>query len=203
MSRLKHILLTLLVAFIAFSGNAQKNYKKTIKQERKEFKKTLFKTNDVLYKGEQKKLKKLQYFPIDESWKINAIFEADTGEVFLMPTTTERTPRYQRVGWLHISHGEDNFKLAGYKSLDLKGEEYENYVFIPFRDGNSPEFTYGGGRYIDVNIPPNTSFVEIDFNQAYNPYCVYSYRYSCPITPEENWTDAKINAGVKNPRIKE
>ena len=37
----------------------------------------------------------------------------------------------------------------------------------------------------------------IDFNKAYNPYCAYNYKYSCPIVPLENDLAVEINAGVK------
>jgi hypothetical protein len=44
---------------------------------------------------------------------------------------------------------------------------------------------------------PKGDTVAIDFNTAYNPYCAYNYKYSCPIVPLENVLDIEINAGVK------
>jgi uncharacterized protein (DUF1684 family) len=38
----------------------------------------------------------------------------------------------------------------------------------------------------------------IDFNLAYNPFCVYNDDYSCPIPPKENYLDIAIKAGEKN-----
>ncbi len=46
------------------------------------------------------------------------------------------------------------------------------------------------------NIPEDDSII-IDFNTAYNPYCAYNDKYSCPIVPRENYLDATVNAGVK------
>jgi len=37
----------------------------------------------------------------------------------------------------------------------------------------------------------------IDFNKAYNPYCAYDEKYSCPIVPRNNYLDIKVEAGVK------
>jgi uncharacterized protein (DUF1684 family) len=37
----------------------------------------------------------------------------------------------------------------------------------------------------------------IDFNEAYNPYCAYSDRFSCPLVPKENNLDVAIRAGEK------
>ncbi|MDG1428784.1 MAG: DUF1684 domain-containing protein, partial [Crocinitomicaceae bacterium] len=71
-------------------------------------------------------------------------------------------------------------------------------LFIPFRDKTSRHETYGGGRYLDVQIP-DRDMMHLDFNLAYNPYCAYSHRYSCPIPPEENTLNVSILAGEKTP----
>ena len=42
------------------------------------------------------------------------------------------------------------------------------------------------------------SIFYIDFNKAYNPYCVYNYKFSCPIVPSENYLELDIRAGVKD-----
>jgi uncharacterized protein (DUF1684 family) len=41
--------------------------------------------------------------------------------------------------------------------------------------------------------------VALDFNLAYNPYCAYADRYSCPIPPVENKLLIEIRAGEKVP----
>ncbi|HMK06529.1 MAG TPA: DUF1684 domain-containing protein, partial [Flavobacterium sp.] len=56
--------------------------------------------------------------------------------------------------------------------------------------------TYIGGRYIDMRFPKGDT-VLIDFNTAYNPYCAYNHKYSCPIVPLENDLKIEILAGVK------
>ena len=73
---------------------------------------------------------------------------------------------------------------------------YENSLFVPFTDLTNGKETYGGGRYMDVEIPEGDSIV-LDFNKAYNPYCAYSTNYSCPIPPKENDLPISINAGLK------
>ncbi|MCK5678470.1 MAG: DUF1684 domain-containing protein, partial [Flavobacteriaceae bacterium] len=74
--------------------------------------------------------------------------------------------------------------------------DYEDYLFLPFTDKTNGESTYGGGRYLDLKIPDGDTTV-IDFNKAYNPYCAYNHKYSCPIPPKANQLDVEINAGVK------
>ena len=39
--------------------------------------------------------------------------------------------------------------------------------------------------------------VIINFNLAYNPYCAYNEKYSCPLVPGENDLPVAIMAGVK------
>ena len=63
-------------------------------------------------------------------------------------------------------------------------------------DKTNGKESYGGGRYLDLEIPEDKIII-LDFNKAYNPYCAYSDRYSCPIPPIENHLDVAINAGFK------
>ena len=44
--------------------------------------------------------------------------------------------------------------------------------------------------------PENT--IELNFNNTYNPYCVYNEEYSCPLTPRKNHLAIPIIAGVKD-----
>lgn len=199
--KISSLILAVLIPLSSFY--AQNNYVEKLQQERADFERKLLQSDSVLNKKEQESITSLNYFPIDSSWILTAEFKKDKGEVFKMPTTTSRKPKYQRVGYLHFERNKEKFKLTVYKNIGLKGEEYEDYVFIPFKDGNAPDLTYGGGRYLDMDLNMDQKTVEVDFNTAYNPYCVYSYRYSCPITPKENHVEIKIEAGVMNPDKKE
>jgi len=81
--------------------------------------------------------------------------------------------------------------------LDLiKKDGFEDYLFLPFSDTTNGNETYIGGRYIDCRIQKDLEWT-IDFNKAYNPYCAYNYKYSCPIVPMENDLPIAIIAGVK------
>ena len=71
-----------------------------------------------------------------------------------------------------------------------------NNVFLMFNDQTNGDQTYSGGRYIDLNFK-NSKRIEIDFNKAYNPYCEYDIKYTCPIPPKENKISIKILAGEK------
>jgi len=141
----------------------------------------------------------LDYFDFDTTFQITARFIKSKGKKFEMPTSTDRLPVYRRYGIIEFEIGIDTFSLELYQNIALKKEkEFKDHLFIPFRDGTSRFETYGGGRYLDVNIPEGNT-IEIDFNLAYNPYCAYSHRYSCPIPPEVNTLSAPIKAGEKTP----
>ena len=72
----------------------------------------------------------------------------------------------------------------------------KNYIFLPFTDMSNGKTSYEGGRYIDLEVPKGDELI-IDFNQAYNPYCAYNPKFSCPIPPKRNHLDTFIEAGVK------
>jgi uncharacterized protein (DUF1684 family) len=90
------------------------------------------------------------------------------------------------------------FSIPVYQSKDLLNNPvYKDYLFFPFTDLTNSEGTYGGGRYIDLRIPKEGLEMVVDFNRAYNPYCAYSAKYSCPIVPSENHINMVVKAGVR------
>ncbi|KQS53427.1 hypothetical protein ASG38_01460 [Flavobacterium sp. Leaf359] len=151
-----------------------------------------------LLKKDLKTFKALDFYPINEKFSVNAKFIRTPDEKpFEMPTTTSRKPIYVKYGEAHFSIDGKKFKVNLYQSLDLKKiEEYKDALFLPFTDLTSGVDSYGGGRYIDLKIPQGDT-ISIDFNTAYNPYCAYNHKYSCPIPPQENDLAIEIKAGVK------
>jgi uncharacterized protein (DUF1684 family) len=150
-----------------------------------------------LTEKDQKNFTGLSYFPFDAGYVVSARFERTPGEKpFLMPTTTDRLPQYVKYGILHFEMQGQSLALSVYKNIDLgKKAGYENYYFIPFNDSTNGFETYGGGRYMDIQGPLGDTVI-LDFNLAYNPYCAYNNRYSCPIPPPENRLKIRIEAGV-------
>ncbi|MEX0721162.1 MAG: DUF1684 domain-containing protein [Balneolaceae bacterium] len=141
----------------------------------------------------------LDFFPIDLTYHINARFiRTSDQKPFKMATTTERSPVYEKYGEAHFTLKGQNIALNIYQSHELREtEEYRDYLFLPFTDETNGEETYGGGRYLELWIP-EADTITVDFNKAYNPYCVYNYKYSCPLVPDNNHIPLKINAGVKD-----
>ncbi|MBK9175291.1 MAG: DUF1684 domain-containing protein [Flavobacteriales bacterium] len=139
----------------------------------------------------------LERFGPDARFRVMAIFKAKAGKPFGMKTTTDRLPEYEAVGQLRFTVAGRKERLTVFRNIDLsKKVEYVNHLFVPFTDLTNGDSTYGGGRYIDLNGPLGAS-VELDFNRAYNPYCAYGGRYSCPIPPMENHLEVRIEAGVR------
>lgn len=114
-----------------------------------------------------------------------------------MKTTTSRVSEERVFGVLTFELKGKQFELNVYQGKEMMTTKgYEDYLFLPFLDDTNGDTTYGGGRYIDLRIPEGDS-IEIDFNTAYNPYCVYNAKYSCPIVPRQNYVAIKVEAGVK------
>ena len=132
----------------------------------------------------------LHYFEIDPAYRVKAFitpYEKEDKTVEL-PYTDGSTTTYERIGYA-------NFTINGVaqKLLLLKNE---SVISVLFKDATSGKETYGGGRYLDypASKMKGDSLV-LDFNTAYNPYCVYAPTYACPVPPAENTLSVAIRAG--------
>lgn len=147
-----------------------------------------------------KTFKALDFFKTDKNYRVEASFElTPNSPIFEMQTTTERVPLYKKYGVASFTLNGTACELSIYQSIDLKKSiDYIDYLFLPFNDTSNGKTTYGGGRFIDLEIPPTgNKIMVIDFNKSYNPYCAYNHKYSCPIPPSENNLEISILAGVK------
>ncbi|HJN05176.1 MAG TPA: DUF1684 domain-containing protein [Bacteroidales bacterium] len=147
---------------------------------------------------EREDFHELVYFKPDINYKIEAQFVVDTTvPVFEMKTTTSRTPTYRTYGYLDFVINDTSYRLTAFQNMAYKDNPiYGGSLFVPFKDLTNTISTYGGGRYIDIPIPISNHLV-LDFNEAYNPYCAYFDRWSCPVVPFENHLDVEIQAGEK------
>lgn len=138
----------------------------------------------------------LQYYPYNPAFCIKATFQRISDPVIIrMKTTTERRPEYRTYALASFILDGKHCQLMIYQAVEPgKQPGYEKYLFLPFTDETSGRETYGGGRFIELSIPGGDEIL-IDFNTAFNPYCAYNHRYSCPVPPEENDLSIKIEAG--------
>ena len=147
---------------------------------------------------DRKVFRSLDFFKFDSTYVVNADFKRTPNETpFKMKTTTDREVDYIKYGEATFTIKDKLLKLNVYQDLEMAEEVgQEEALFLPFMDNTNGVESYKGGRYIEVKLPKDDKLL-IDFNKAYNPYCAYNKKYSCPIVPSENILYVRIEAGVK------
>ncbi|MBN1429040.1 MAG: DUF1684 domain-containing protein [Anaerolineae bacterium] len=135
----------------------------------------------------------LSYFPENTDLRLEIDLEMlDEQDTIAIQTSTGDVQEYLRWGCFRFEIDGQQAELTLY--LAPEGNSY----FLPFSDATSGQETYGAGRYLEVEPLPGGGFL-VDFNIAYNPYCAYNQFWSCPITPQENRLNVRIEAGEKIP----
>lgn len=131
----------------------------------------------------------LKYFPENDDLDLVVEIERfETEEQVRIQTTTGDVQTYIRYGKFSFEVGDVASELIVYAN--------EHGYFLPFADSLAGTETYGAGRYLEPERSADGRF-HVNFNLAYNPYCVYNEHYSCPITPAENRIKVPIRAGEK------
>ncbi|HEY0977999.1 MAG TPA: DUF1684 domain-containing protein [Flavobacteriales bacterium] len=146
---------------------------------------------------DRERFTRIERFPYDPAYRVLARFSpAERPKMFKMRTSTSREPLYRPYGTLTFSLQGKDHTLTVYQNVELLEKDgYADYLFLPFTDATNGEETYGGGRYLDLRSPLGPE-VELELNNAYNPYCAYNARYSCPVPPKENHLAVGVRAGV-------
>lgn len=195
MKNLVVLLLFVMSGVYAQDNKAIKDVKTHQEEQNTQF---MTKGESPLTETDRKHFKGLEFFTIDLNYRVEATFvRIENESPFKMVTSTDRLPEYVKYGELHFNLNDKKLQLNVYQNTKLiENPEYKDYLFIPFTDETNGETSYGGGRYVDFKIPTSNKVI-LDFNKAYNPYCSYSGRYSCPIPPKENHLEIAVNAGVK------
>lgn len=192
-------LFTIVVLLSVIASKAQQcSAENSIKYQEKLNKEYADPAESPLLEEDMKTFKSLDFYPVDMDYCVKAkLVRTPNEKPFEMFTTTDRKPMYVKFGELHFKLKGKKCKLDVFQSLDLiKLEQYKNSLFLPFTDYTSGNGSYGGGRYIDLEQPKGKT-IYIDFNTAYNPYCAYNHKYSCPIPPKQNDLKVEVKAGVK------
>lgn len=115
-----------------------------------------------------------------------------------MPTSARRLPEYVKYGEAYFEIAGEKLKLNLYQNtVPSEDPEYVDYLFLPFTDFTCGNGSYGGEIFLDAYIPKGAGMV-LNFNKAYNPSCVYSPKYSCPIPTPVNYLSIRMEAGVKD-----
>ena len=143
---------------------------------------------------QKKKFTRLQYFEPDISWRLEArVEENEEKDLLVLPTSDNKQKPFKKWGYAIFNKGGQEYRLL---LLEPAYGVAEEGLFLPFIDETSANETYGAGRYMDLEMPKNKK-ITLDFNKAYNPYCAYSDKYSCPFPPKENSLPLAVRAGEK------
>ena len=138
----------------------------------------------------------LPYFPVDPSLRFEDLtlqpYAGDQPSAFQIPTSDGRLRPAHRAGTFIFDLDGAPRQLTAYV---VDGGESDS-LFVPFLDATSGHETYGAGRYLDLEVEDDGTYV-LDFNLAYHPNCVFAEGYSCPLTPAENRLAIRIEAGER------
>jgi len=157
------------------------------------------KSTSPLLLGDLKKFKQHDFFSIDARYAVVAHLTLTPDAPYvLLPTTGSRASEERSFAIAHFELNGKQCALTLYQSKTLRElPEYSDYLFLPFTDETTGNESYGGGRYLDIRIPKEGNVLIINFNKAYNPYCAYNHKYSCPLVPATNSLPVAIKAGVR------
>lgn len=153
-----------------------------------------------LLKEDRKKFGALDFFPLNEDWRVDAFyFRIENGAIYNVATSSGAVKQFQKHGFFVFQVFGQLDTLFAFERVYPDGYRptHAPYLFIPFKDHSTGEDTYGGGRYLDTPVYNEDQRVKLDFNLAYNPYCAYGSGFSCPIPPEENFVNFRVEAGEK------
>jgi uncharacterized protein (DUF1684 family) len=142
-----------------------------------------------LMREQKREFKGLAYFPEDPALRLEVPVEEFEPKVTIeMQTSTGDTQTYERYGRFTFSVDGQEAALTIYSG--------EHGYFLPFVDALAGTETYGAGRYVEPEPLGGGKFL-VDFNLAYNPYCAYNDKWSCPVPPAENRLKVAVRAGEK------
>jgi len=151
-----------------------------------------------LLAGDREKFKGLDYYPVNPELRFQVRLQRySSPKTIRMATNTGDIRSGLLYGFFDFTVADQECRVQVYR---LEEAFSQPALFIPFLDATSGVETYEGGRYLDLT--ENTSgMYDLDFNRAYNPYCVYNPEYSCPSPPKDNALQAPVRAGEKKYRL--
>lgn len=191
----KNIIIVLLLAALGLTSckkeEASSDYTKQIEEYRADVVDFFLNSQDSPLVDMVEKSEPIFYPPKDK-YRVEAYLEKfDNQDTLEMLTTQSDVRKMVRYGELQFKLDDEKYTLNAYINV-----EHPESFFVPFHDKTNGSETYEAGRYIDLERTDKKQYI-LDFNLAYNPYCYYNPKYSCPIVPEENILNTKIEAGEK------
>jgi len=97
--------------------------------------------------------------------------------------------------------GKRSTNFIGQVTFTYKNKPYALEVgsdgFTMVGDATSGDTTYGGGRYMYIDVPKKDGKTVLDFNKLYNPPCAFSEFTTCLYPPRQNQLPFAVLAGEK------
>ncbi len=191
------LVIVIVIIYSLQGGETPEDYVERINTERERITRFMQGSEESPFGPDSIPFAGLEYFPVDPAYRVKARLDPITEQKLLvLPTTTGEEEKYIRYGYAKFElNGSENRLLV----LQPFESERANQLFVAFADETSGNETYGGGRYLNVDMPGRSgqNTIELDFNLAYNPYCAYNPTYSCPFPPQENILKIAVEAGEK------
>ncbi len=126
-------------------------------------------------------------------------YEPNSDYIFNAQFTYYSQPKTEQIDTQLGVNEQINF--IGKVTFSYQDKEYSLDVqpegFTIVGDATSTKSTYGGGRYMYLDVPKTDSLVVLDFNHLYNPPCAFSEFTTCPLPPKQNIVPFEILAGEK------
>jgi uncharacterized protein (DUF1684 family) len=137
----------------------------------------------------------IEHYPVVERWRFEARFEPyEPPRITRAPTVLDMEETYSTPGALAFDHDGATHRLDAFL------EPGETDLFIVFADLTNGTETYGGGRYLYTKPADGRSIVQLDFNRAYNPPCVFTAHATCALPSPQNRLPFRVEAGEKHYR---
>ena len=134
----------------------------------------------------------LRWYPVDPSWKIQAQY---------LPWDKPHPVTFDTAVGV-----KERDESPGYVTFRRKGKEYRmepvvdgDQLWFVMRDRTSGKTTYSASRFLYADLPAGglkqSGVVDLDFNTAQNPPCVFTEFATCPLPPAENRLPLAVTAG--------
>lgn len=132
----------------------------------------------------------LRFFPVDESYRVEARFTPHAEERSLpIPTVLGSVVPMRSPGLVSFVLGGQQLTLEPVFETEDATE-----LFYIFKDATAGRETYGAGRFL-YSDPPRDGRLVLDFNKAHSPPCAYTPYATCPLPPKQNVLAVRIEAG--------
>lgn len=136
----------------------------------------------------------LRWYPVDPSWRIQAQY---------IPWDKPHPVTFDTAVGV-----KEKDESPGYVTFQRNGNEYhlepvvdEGQLWFVMRDLTSGKTTYAASRFLYADLPKDglkkSGTVELDFNKAENPPCVFCNFATCPLPLPQNRLRLAVTAGEK------